>query len=150
MDLDFRREGFFHLLQQFRRIHWGAELQTMTQAEFMAVSAIRRGHESQPDKPGVYVSSLAEDLMVSVSMVSKMLRTLEEKGWILRTVDPKSRRNTFVSLTDEGRALHDQEQERNALVNQRVLEKMGQARMARLLSDAEMLAKCYAEELGSR
>lgn len=149
MDLDFGKGGFFHLLLQLRRIHWGSELETMTQAEFMAISAIRKGHEAQPDKPGVYVSSLAEELMVSVSMVSKMLRSLEEKGWILRTVDPATRRNTFVSLTDAGRELHNQEMERNAAVNQRVLEKMGQERMARLLSDAELLAKCYAEELGT-
>lgn len=149
MELEFGQYGFFYLLQQFHRIHWGSELEVMTQGEFMAVSAIRKGQQSCPDKPGIYVSALAENLMISVSMVSKMLKVLEEKGWILRTVDPESRRNTFVSLTDAGRRLHDAESQRTKAVNLRVMEKMGHENIARLLEDAEKLARCYAEELGA-
>lgn len=149
MALDFGKDGFFPLLQQSRKIHWGAELEVMTQAEFMAVSAIHHGQEAQPDKPGIYVSALAEDLMVSVSMVSKMLRSLEKKGWILRTVDPESRRNTFVSLTDAGRALLAEEARRASALNQRVEEMMGRENITRLLRDAEKLIACYAKELGS-
>lgn len=149
MDLEFGKGGFFQLLQQFRRIHWGSELEVMTQAEFMAVSAIWKAQTEHSDKPGVYVSTLAERLMISVSMVSKMLKTLEEKGWILRTVDPSSRRNTFVSLTDAGRSLYDTESQKIMATNQRVMEKMGREKIARLLADAEELAQCYAEELGS-
>jgi DNA-binding MarR family transcriptional regulator len=149
MEQEFVQDGFFQLLQQFRRIHWGGELEEMTQGEFMAMTAIRRGQAASPDKPGVYVSALADRLMISVSMVSKMLKTLEEKGWILRTIDPESRRNTFVSMTESGRALHDRELERSRALNLRVQETLGQDNLARFLTDAQALLECYAQELGT-
>jgi DNA-binding MarR family transcriptional regulator len=149
MEQEFAQDGFFQLLQQFRRIRWGAELEEMTQGEFMAMTAIRRGQEACPEKPGVYVSALADRLMISVSMVSKMLRTLEEKGWIMRTIDPESRRNTFVSLTETGRTQHDREQKRSRELNLRVQEALGQENLSRLLTDAQALLECYAQELGT-
>lgn len=142
-------QAFYLLLQKFRRINWGSVLETMTQGEFMALSAIHGFHAAQPDKPGVYVSVLAEELMISVSMVSKMLRGLEEKGWILRTVDPDSRRNTFVSLTDTGKALLERESARAHAMNQRVIASLGQERVNRFLRDAEELAEGYGQELGT-
>lgn len=149
MSQEFVQSGFFQLLQQFRRIRWGAELREMTQGEFVAMSAIAAQMRREPDKPGIYVSELAAELMISVSMASKLLRTLEEHGWILRTVDPGSRRNTFVSLTASGQALLEEETRRNVAVNQRVMDKMGREELARFMADARRLAECYAEELGT-
>ena len=149
MTTDNEMQAFYLLLQKFRRINWGSELESMTQGEFMALSAIHGFHARQPDKPGVYVSVLAEELMISVSMVSKMLRGLEEKGWILRTVDPDSRRNTFVSLTDTGKTLLEREAAKARALSQRVIARMGQDRSDRFLQDAEELAECYGRELGT-
>lgn len=149
MQSDLQEFGLFQILQQFRRINWGANLKELTQPEYMALSAIAHLQQSQPDSPGIYVSSLAEELVVSVSMVSKMLKVLEEKGWILRTVDPDRRRNTFVSLTEAGRRLYTEESERAAATNRRVVARMGEETMTRFLKDAEKLAKCIAQELGS-
>lgn len=139
----------FKLLQKFHRIHWGSNLKEMTQPEYMALSAIVTAHAAQPDSPGVYVSALAENLAVSVSMVSKMLKVLEEKGWILRTIDPDSRRNTYVSLTPQGRRSFAEESERAADANRRITARMGEETMARFLQDATKLAECCAQELGS-
>lgn len=148
MTMDNEMQIFYHILQKFRRVNWGSELETMTQAEYMAVTTIRALHSAQPDKPGIYVSALAEEMLISVSMVSKILKILEEKGWISRTVDPDSRRNTFVALTPAGRVLHDQESQRAAAANQRVMARMGAERLARFLQDAQELADCYGQELG--
>ena len=149
MTTDNEMQAFYQILQKFRRIDWGSKLESMTQGEFMALSAIHAFQTAQPDKPGVYVSVLAEELTLSVSMVSKMLRVLEEKGFILRTVDPDSRRNTFVSLTDYGRERYARESVRAQAVNQRVMASMGPERVARFLQDAEELAECYGRELGT-
>lgn len=146
---EFEQFGFFKILQQFRHIRWGSNLKEMTQLEYVALTTIHHAQAAQPDRPGVYVSALAEELATSVSMVSKMLKSLEEKGWILRTIDPGSRRNTFVSLTAEGRRLYTEETARAAAVNRRVMEHMGQETMARFLQDAEKLAECFAQELGT-
>ncbi len=148
MEQGFGSVDFFRLLQQLRHIRWGAELKEMTQGEFMAVSAIYQSQLVNEGQPGIYVSVLAQELMISVSMASKLLKSLEERGWIRRTVDPERRRNTFVSLTESGRALYDEELQRCRDLHRRVQEKMGRDRMQRLLQDTEQLSRCFAEELG--
>lgn len=149
MTPDFRKFGLLQILQQFRRIHWGSHFKELTQQEYMLLSAIACAQEAHPDSPGVYVSALAEELVVSVSMVSKMLKALEEKGWIVRTIDPNSRRNTFVSLSGEGSRLYEEEAARAEAANRRIVARMGEETMARFLKDAEKLAECIAQELGS-
>lgn len=51
---------------------------------------------------GVKVSWLVKKSHVPAPAVSRTLRTLEQKGFIERTVDKEDRRNTFVSLTEVG------------------------------------------------
>ena len=60
MSMDNEMQVFYRILQKFRRINWGSELTAMTQAEFVAITTIRSLHAAHPDKPGVYVSALAE------------------------------------------------------------------------------------------
>jgi DNA-binding MarR family transcriptional regulator len=97
----------------------------------------------------VYVSALAEELMISVSMVSKMLKVLEDRGWIRRTVDMNSRRNTFVSLTDLGLQVHDSASLALSQVHQKVAQQVGQATLDQLSSSAARLFQCYEKVLGS-
>ena len=44
-------------------------------------------------------------MQLPVSAVSRSLRTLEEKGCILRSVNRDDRRNIYVEVTDTGREL---------------------------------------------
>ena len=147
--MELEQLALFQLLQQFRRIRWGAELKEMTQGELLAMSAIGTRLEREPDKPGVYVSALASELNISVSMVSKTLKSLESHGWILRTVDPGSRRNTFVSLTPAGKTLLEEETRRALAANGRAMERMGREELEQLLTLARRLGECYAQELGT-
>ncbi len=148
MEPECENDRFFRLLQQIRRIHWGAELEVMTQTEFMAVSTIYFMHQRQPDKPGVYVSALAERMAISVSMASKMLKALEGRGWVLRTIDPERRRNTYVSLTESGLALYQSEVRRCRALNAAVQERVGPERVNRIMDDFQYLVECYADVLG--
>lgn len=58
-----------------------------------------------PDGPAS-VSSLAQKLEVTLGAVSQMAARLEKKGCVTRTPDPKNRRRTLVSLTEEGQRLY--------------------------------------------
>ena len=135
------------LLQHFRKLNWDGALPDITQVEYLVLSAIHLGKKKQPDHPGIYVSALAENLMTSVSMVSKLLKTLEEKNWILRTVDKNSRRNTFVSLTSEGKkklAAADAAMEK---INHTVAEKLGEDTVQQLMNGISALLLSYEEVL---
>ena len=50
--------------------------------------------------------SLAQKLEVTLGAVSQMAARLEKKGCVTRTPDPKNRRRTLVSLTEEGQRLY--------------------------------------------
>jgi len=57
---------------------------------------------------GVCVSSIQENLHISKPAVSQTLNSLEQKGFIHRTIDPNDRRKITVTLTCEGQtALND-------------------------------------------
>lgn len=139
--------AFLEALQHLRKLDWNKKLTIATMPEFLALSAIHYGQVSQPDKPGVYVSRLAEELMTSVSMVSKMLKILESKGWILRTIDPGSRRNTFVSLTEEGSRVYAEACRQVEAVHEAVVERIGLETMHQFLTLSSGLAAAYEEAL---
>ena len=48
-------------------------------------------------------SDIAKRLGITAPAVSKMLRSMEEKGYVERRVDEKDRRNTRVSITPDGK-----------------------------------------------
>lgn len=48
------------------------------------------------------VSHIAAKMGASPPLVSRTLRSLDEKGCIARSIPPENRRQTFISLTEEG------------------------------------------------
>lgn len=49
-------------------------------------------------------SELTRILRVDASAITRMVKTMEEKGWIKRVTDPADNRRTLVYLTESGRA----------------------------------------------
>lgn len=111
------------------------------------MTALQCSQDAHPDIPGVYVSSLAEELSVSVSMISKLLKSLEEKDWILRTVDKNSRRNTFVSLTPAGTAVYQTATDQMRTFHKSVVDSLGQETFTALLKSAATLFRAYESAL---
>lgn len=135
------------LLQHFRKLDWDKVLPGVTQPEYLVLSAICYGQESHPEGLGIYVSALADSLMTSVSMVSKLLKTMEEKGWILRTVDKKSRRNTYVTLTKAGQKMLADADECMDQLNQAVAKELGEDVHKQLISNITALMTSYEKVL---
>lgn len=52
---------------------------------------------------GVKLSVMCDILKISLPAISKRMKTLETKGYIMRILDPKDRRISYVKLTDKGR-----------------------------------------------
>lgn len=147
MDKQLAPSTFLSAVRHFHKLDWSKKLTVCTQPEFQALSAIQRTHGMHPDRPGVYVSTLADELLTSVSMVSKMLKILEAKNWILRTIDPSSRRNTFVSLTDEGLDVYNRANLEMDAIHAAVIERIGIDNMLKFIELSADLARCYEEAL---
>lgn len=141
-------QDFLKLHQHLRHMNWSKVTQ-ISQAEYLIITFLHCSQELHPEVPGVYVSALAEELTVSVSMISKLLKTLEEKGWILRTVDRNSRRNTFVSLTDLGENIYLAATERLKHFHQQVIDSLGREKYDALMQNAATLFVSYEKVLDS-
>ncbi len=52
-------------------------------------------------------TSLARIMNISASTLTRMVQSLEKKGFVMRHTDEKDQRQTLISLTPEGQAIHD-------------------------------------------
>lgn len=140
-------QGFLLLHQHLRRMDWSKITKGVTQPEYLILTALHIHHKEDPESEGVYVSALGEELSVSVSMISKLLKSLEEKDWILRTIDKNSRRNTFVTLTDLGESIYQTASAQMIAFHKGVVESLGQEKFNQLLSSAATLFRAYEDAL---
>ena len=52
--------------------------------------------------------ALADACVIQPASLSRMLETLEDRGWISRTVPPHDRRQRVVTLTEAGRSVFEE------------------------------------------
>lgn len=138
---------FFQTMCAIRRLNWDSLLREVSRREEHFLKTIEQFHCMHPDIPGMYVNDLAEQLGITKSGVSKMLRHLEERGLVERHVDPDNRRNTFVCLTEEGFALGERQRDEHDAFLLRVVDSLGEARYLEILGGVRELTQCMEREL---
>lgn len=98
-DVEHLRRQWVSTFHRFGHFNMGVLFDDLSRREFMTLEVLRH-HQGEN---GLSVSELAEELRVSSPAVSRMLRTLENKGFVERKVDGADRRNTWVYLTENGK-----------------------------------------------
>ncbi|MFN3198221.1 MAG: MarR family winged helix-turn-helix transcriptional regulator [Bradymonadia bacterium] len=73
----------------------------LTQEQWFVINRLRR-------QSGQAQSELGDDLFNDRPSLTRMLASMERRGWIERRKDPEDGRRTLVFLSEEGRAVHDQ------------------------------------------
>lgn len=106
----------------------------MPRGEFIALEVLEGFHTAHPEAKGMYVSDLAHKLHVSPPAVSRMLRSLEGKGYIERIVDLNDRRNIFIRLTREGSRVRDDKKREFIAFMEQVFARMGEENTRQLLA----------------
>lgn len=81
---------------------------------------------------------LSARLGLSKPSVSQTLNSMEEKGWIRRTIDPNNRRQTAINVTDEGREKMSEVFQQVVKSVARVLERMGRENAERFVELIEL------------
>ncbi len=119
---------FYQTLDRLRKLKLGFADRPMKLLEFLMLTTIKDYHEKHPEVQGIYVSALADQLDLAVPAVSKELRHLEQQGWLVRTVDNANRRNTFVSLSEQGQQVLAEEESFYLEMSSRVFQQMGEER----------------------
>lgn len=100
---------FFNIMNSFRRMNLGSMLPNISHGEYGILKMIIICNEKCEDaENGVKVSHIVKYSKLPAPAVSRTMKGLEEKEYILRTVDKKDRRNTYVELTQKGKALMEE------------------------------------------
>ena len=150
------KEAFLMAMRRFEktRMHLFLEQheQELTKSEFFCIAMIRN-YDKKTGR-GVYVSELAEKMRVQSPAVSRMLKGLEKRELIERSIDPQDRRNIIVKLTKDGELIWNRMSSRLEGYMKWIIEEMGEEDMLtlvrlldRLSSVVEAGYKKEAEEL---
>lgn len=132
------------LLRRAQRLDFGKIHRRIQCAEFVLLGTIRELCES--GEP-VTVSQLKEQLHVTPSAVTNLLRMLENKDLIRRQTDAGNRRKTFVYLTEEGTRVFQEEAEFACGFSARVYREMGDSDSAQAIVLLEKLVNIMENEL---
>lgn len=146
MDMQALHLQFMRVTHRFHRMQMTELFSGISRGEFVALEVLRQNRMDNPEQQGMYVSGLAGRMRVSMPAASRMLKALEQKGWIERHVDKEDRRNTFIHLTAAGEGMVVRTKQQLQYFNERVFEKMGLEETRQLLALWERLIGIMEEE----
>ena len=89
---------------------------------------------------------LSSRLGLTKSTVSQTLNSMEQKGWIRRSIDPDNRRQTLIDLTEAGKGKMEEVLQEGKIRIARVLEAMGQENAERLVEMIESFLVSVKDE----
>lgn len=127
-------QGIVMLLEQVSRmIHGAGYAQGLYPAQWVALR-----YFAEVDVPARTASGLARFQDMSIAPVARTIRTLVDKGLLVRRPNPRSRRADLIEVTDSGRALlqHDPR-----LPLRNLLEALDGARSEALVEALEILVR---------
>lgn len=121
---------------------------SLRKSEFVMLEIIER--ENGNREQGVLASDIAKRLRITAPAVSKMLRSMEEKGYVERRVDEKDRRNTRVSITPDGKEAEQQVRRQMQEFITGVIERLGEERTKELIHLMNRYTEIMQEENQNR
>lgn len=94
---------FFSIIDGMRKLNFSRMLPDISHGDFCVLSRVNGGCCGEGN--ALRVSDIVKKMQIPAPAVSRSLRNLERHDWIVRTVDVKDRRNTYVQITEAGRTL---------------------------------------------
>lgn len=133
---------------RFMKMHRDFCFTGLRKSEFVMLEIIER--ENGNREQGVLASDIAKRLRITAPAVSKMLRSMEEKGYVERRVDEKDRRNTRVSITPDGKEAEQQVRRQMQEFITGVIERLGEERTKELIHLMNRYTEIMQEENQNR
>jgi len=112
----------------------------ITVSEFRCIRAFRGEKHLQ-------VKQLVERIQLSGSRLTRILESLEEHGFVTRTIDPKDRRSITVTLTKRGITLSKTLEERYLQIHEEILDGIPRAVHGTLIAGLHNMLKSLEEWL---
>lgn len=104
----------------------------MANVEYFILVAVAVVTQRRPE--GVTMKELADMSHTTMSAASKKIRILEEKGLIERRTSKTDRRNSYITLSEKGKAICEKERRRKNDWLLKVISQMGEEDMEQLIT----------------
>lgn len=141
------QSDFMRVASRFTRLHLVDIFTDVSKGEFFLLQILHQHRKGCADSQGMYVSELAAEMRMATPGVSRMLKSLEAKGYIERHVDEKDRRNTYICITQAGEDVRTGLMRHMSQLMDRVFEKMGYDEVRQLIALWNRLLEAMHEEL---
>ena len=123
----------FNLLHRVHRCRVKFQKQgDMANVEYFILVAVAVVTQRRPE--GVTMKELADMSHTTMSAASKKIRILEEKGLIERRTSKTDRRNSYITLSEKGKAICEKERKRKNDWLLKVISRMGEDDMEQLIT----------------
>lgn len=143
------QKEFFHLLDEFRKLNIGSIIPGIPHGEACLLKAVREVSLQKPEGQCVRVADIIAEMQAPAPAISRGLRALETRKLIIRRVDEKDRRNTFVELTEEGIELTKRIERIMTDFADAVFERVGAESFAQLNQSMRILVDASQAEIES-
>lgn len=117
------------VMDRYRPLLRGLDL---TEAQWRVLRVLRA-------EPGLEATQLAEEAVILAPSLTRVLKTLESRGYVTAQKDSGDRRRTVVHLTDAGAALLNGAASDSAAITAELEAQLGQPEMDSLLDALERL-----------
>lgn len=154
-----KAQKLFDAFHMFRKLQIPSLLENLNHSELSIMKALKYGdfhrpmHNIEPkvvNESPLSVSKLAKLVRVSAPSISRSLKGMEEKGYIIRKIDSKDRRNSYVELTDYGKSTLEEAEKTIRDFTDSVIEQMDPTHLEQLMSYLEELYTISENEILKR
>lgn len=142
-------KDFFSVVNAIRKSKYKHKVSEISHVEFFMMGAIYSGKKikflEEKSEKGIKISELTKIMKGSKSATSKMLRSLEEKEYIIRILDERDKRNVYIKLSAKGEAAFLQAINSMNQYVEALIDKMGIEDIEQLISLLNKLCRVMDE-----
>lgn len=128
------------LRSSLEHIPLNRHLLELTRGEFFVLSYLNQ-------KKAVNPKELSRAMSVSTARIAALLKHMEEKGWILKTLDSRDNRQILVSMTKSGKSIFEARYRETILQIAGLLEALGPEDTETLLRIEEKMVHIFSSAL---
>lgn len=135
---------FLENVAMFQKVRDSIQFEGLSRSEFAMLHMI---HCKKDEMGRITLSELASFLEVSSPAVSRMIKSLEDKKYIIKSPSEKDRRISYVSLSPQGEEMYESCAKRMRKIGDRTMESMGREDMIRLLGLLQRFFEIFEKEM---
>ena len=140
-ELTFRR--YIMAKDQLRKL-----FKEISMSEYIALHIISGSNETSAiDSERTYLKELADRMQLTVRQTSQMVGTLKDKGMLLWSHDGNGSEGTYVTITERGQKLFEEQEAVLKTYYGRVIEKYGKENLVLLLQLMKQLETIMSSEM---